>query len=275
MAVERIVNVLETGTGARVGRPPRGIQLLSALEVVSVSQGSFVLNLNLRRPQPLLPEFDIGETAVEKLVAGLPAITAEVNGLPEGFDDGVLTVLREAGRVFDRGIDSASLSLARLPCQTVFTSQTRDSVVSRIRRSQQSWVSAEGRLLMADVEEGTLRCRLHTSMGQRIHCTFPEHLASTIMTHMRRFVSVRGEATLEPSTDQVRSIRVLDVEAIDEPTSDGPVAPSSFWEAKHFDSLALEQGVYPIDDISRLQGDWPESADFDSFLAAIQSARGR
>ena len=128
-------------------------------------------------------------------------------------------------------------------------------------------------MLMADVQEGTLRCRLHTSTGQRISCTFPEHLVPTIMANMRRFVSVRGEATIEPGTDKIRSIRILDIEPIDESTTSGTVVPSSFWEAKSFDILAEEQGVYPIDDLSRLFGDWPESADFDSFFEAIQSVR--
>ena len=46
-----------------------------------------------------------------------------------------------------------------------------------------------------------------------------------------------------------------------------------FWRGKSFEELVTEQGVYPIDDIGKLAGDWPEDADFDSFLNAVRSAR--
>lgn len=275
MAVERIVNVLETGAGVRLGRPPRAIQLLSALEVVSISRGSFAVDLDLRRDQPLLPDFDIGEAAVEKLVAGIPAIQDDTP-LPEGFDDGVLTALREAGRVFDRGIESALLNLVRLPKrkETVFTGKTRDSVVSRLRRLQQSLTTIEGRLLMADVSETRLRCRLHPSTGDPIFCSYPEHLSAYVMRNLRQFVRVHGEAVIEATTGRVRSLAILDLEPIDQVILDLPQVPStSFWTPKKFEDLAEEQGVYPLDDWGKLTRHWPQDADFDSFMKAIHESR--
>ena len=85
LAVERTINVLETGVGLRVGRPPKSRQILSALEIVAISKGSFVLSLDLRRNQALLPGLDIGEEAVHRLTNGLDRIAEEIP-LPEGFD---------------------------------------------------------------------------------------------------------------------------------------------------------------------------------------------
>ena len=48
---------------------------------------------------------------------------------------------------------------------------------------------------------------------------------------------------------------------------------SAFWEGKDFDELATAQGVYPIDDLSRLSKDWPEDTDFDEFFDAVRDAR--
>ena len=275
VAIERVVNVLETGTGVRQGRPPRVIQLLSALEVVAFTPGSFIVGLDLRRDQPLLPDFDIGETAVIKLVEGIPVVQEDAP-LPEGFDDGVLTALREAGKVFDRGIDSVSLNLSRFPDHsgTILTSLTRDRVVSRIRRFQQSWVTVEGRLLMADLDESKLRCRLHPSTGDSIFCAFPEHLTPYVMRNLRQFVRARGEAVIERATGKVKSLHVLDLESIDQPTLGAPQVPStSFWGSNTFDQLAQEQGVYPIIDWEQLTSGWPEDTDFESFLHAVQENR--
>ena len=277
-AVERIVNVLETGVGARIGRPPKVIQLQSALEVVALSQGSFALALDLRRDpsQPLLPNFDIGLQAVERLVVGLPELSEDGDRpLPEGFDEGVLTSLREAARVLDRGVDTVSLSLPRpKPRTAVIAAPTRDGVVQRLRRFQQSWASVEGRLLMADVREDSLRCRLHPSVGTPIYCVFPEFLAPTVMGLLRRFVRARGEAIVERATNRIQQLRVLDLEPIDEPSLIGIQVPSvSFWQTRSFEELAEEQGVYPITDWGQLQGDWPEDADFNDFIGAIREAR--
>lgn len=275
-AVERIVNVLETGVGARVGRPPKVIQLLSALEIVALSPGSVELALDLRREQPLLPDFDIGLLAVEKLVIGLPGLTEDDKPLPEGFDEGVLTSLREAGRILDKGFNSVSLSLPPRPQPrtAVITASTRDGVVSRLRRFQQAWATVEGRLLMADVQENILRCRLHPSTGSPIYCLFPESLTPTVLKYLRRFVQARGEAKIERATNQVRQLNVLDLEPLDEPSLGGIQVPSvAFWQTRPFEDLAEEQGVYPLTDWDQLQGDWPEGVDFDEFIDAALELR--
>ena len=275
MAIDRIVNVLETGAGVRVGRPPRAIQLLSALEVVAISPGSFALDLDLRRPHPLLPDFDIGETAVQMLVSGLPAVH-EDSPLPEGFDDSVLTSLREAGRVFDRGINSASLNLRKFPGRAgaVYTVETRDRVVSRLKRLQRSWATVEGRLLMADVRESNLRCRLHPSTGDSIYCEFPEHLTHDVVRNLRRFVRARGEAVTERATGRIRSLTILDLEPMDQDTLADPQVPStSFWASAAFEDLAQEQGVNPLVNWEQLKGGWPEDTDFESFMNTLHESR--
>jgi hypothetical protein len=94
------------------------------------------------------------------------------------------------------------------------------------------------------------------------------------MKYLRRFVRARGEATIERATNQVRQLNVLDLEPIDEPALSGIQVPStSFWEARLFEDLAEEQGVYPLADWNQLQGDWPEGMDFNEFADAALELR--
>ena len=277
LAIERTINVLLTGTSLRIGRPSRAFQIASALEVVAIGRGSFDLALDLRRDeQQQLPGFDIGIQAIDRLMAGLKVITPD-SPLPEGFDQGVLMALREAGRVLDRGVDEIHLSTRRRIKyrKVTYAQTTRESIVSSIRRLEQAWVSVEGRLLMADVKEDSLRCRIHPSSGMPVLCTYDESLVPQIMVNLRRFVKARGEASRDPITSKIRALHVYDLESIEGVVQEAItiLPPSAFWEAKDFDELATEQAVYPIDDLNKIFGGFPEDADFEAFLAAIRSAR--
>jgi len=277
LAIERTINVLQTGSSLRIGRPQKVSQTLSALEVVAIKKGSFDLALDLRREeQELLPGFDIGVQAVEKLMNGL-SIIDESSPLPVGFDRGVLIALREAGRVLDRGIEGVHISSKRLVRfrKVNYVQSTRERIISSIRRFEQAWTTIEGRLLMADVKEDSLHCRIYPSTGSPIWCTFDEATTEQVIRNLRQFVQARGEAELDASTNRIHSFFIIDLEPI-EKLSEIEITPtpmSVFWRAKDFDELAMEQGAYPVDDWAKLSGGWPEDADFESFLEAIRSSR--
>ena len=276
-AIERTINVLQTGTSVRIGRPDKAFQLLSALEIVAVIRGSFDLALDLRREgQQILPGLDFGMQAVEKLMCGLNTMTPYAT-LPDGFDQGVLMALREAGRVLDRGIETVQISTRRRMKyrEAVYAQTTRETIISTIRRLEQAWTTVEGRLLMADVREGALRCRLHPSTGGAVSCNFDEVLTKQVMDNLRNFVQARGDAFLDPVTNNIRSLYIRDLEPIEELTGlEVPSASvSAFWEAKDFDELAIEQGIHPIDDLETIAGGFPEDTDFEEFLNAVRSTR--
>lgn len=276
-AISRVIEVLERGISGLPGRPPKTRQILAALEIVALKRGSFEMALDLRRDEgELLPGFDLGQKAIEKLMLGLEVMENEAP-LPEGFDEGVLMSLRDAGRVIDHGVEIVHLtSTSEIGTRRVkFVQSTRDQIVTRIRRLQHAWTEAEGRLLMADFKEDSLRCRLHPSTGSAIPCSFNEDMTERVMSYLRRFVQVRGDATYDPATNVIRSLVIRDIEPIERLSEIGVsfMPPSAFWETKSLDELAMEQGVYPVEDWDRLSGQWPEGADFDSFLEAIRSLR--
>ena len=276
LAIERVINSLQIGESIRIGRPPKAIQVLSALEVISMSKGSFKLALDLRRKAELFPRWDIGEKAANILLQGITIIGDDVP-LPQGYDHGVLIALRDAGRIIDRGVEKVHInSKSAFGARRVeYVQTTRESIISRIKRYEQRWVVIEGRLLMADVKEDSLRCRLHPSTGMPIFCAFDEAMAEQVIRNLRNFVQARGEATFDLSTNRITSLVIRDLEPVSElsPVELLPVPPSTFWTANTFDELALEQSIYPIEDWEKLTGQWPEDSNFELFMEAVRSSR--
>lgn len=276
LAIQRIISVIQTGTSSRIGRPHKEQQLLSALEVVAIKKGSFDLALDLRRDeQTTLPGFDTGIQAIERLMYGLETME-EFTVLPEGFDRGVLIALREAGRVLDRGIDEIDISSRKLKKykHIKYMESTRTKIISNIRRFEQAWTIIEGRLLMADLKEDSLNCRIYPSTGSPISCHFDESMTEHIVSNLRGFIQAKGEAEYDSVTNRIYSFVIRDLEPIEAPVDFiiAPLPKSAFWSAKEFDELATEQEVRPIQDWDSLAGGFPEDADFDSFLEAIRSS---
>jgi hypothetical protein len=277
LAVQRALQVLEKGRSSRTGRPEKATQLLSALELVAVNPGSFVATLDLRRDdQRALPGFDLGAQAVQAVVAGLAAADY-TDGLPQGYDQGVLRALREAGRIIDHGVNDITIQMARRHLNTcaVYNQATRSRLASHMEAARSAWATVEGRLLMADVKEDRLRCQLYPSSGVPVSCKFDEELTDLVISNLRKFVVARGEAEFEPFANQVRSLYVRDIEPAMESAEAyvSAMSPSSFWHAASFSELAEEQGVSPIHDWDALQGGWPEGANFEEFLEALAEAR--
>lgn len=277
MAIDRLVQkLLQKDVSVRRGRPLKAVQTLSALEIVSVGKGSFGMGLDLRRNGEQFPGWDVGEQAVDMLMLGLKTMQKDEH-LPEEYDTGVMIALRDAGRVIDRGINKVSLnSVSALGKKSaIYTLPIRERIISHLQRSERSYAVVEGRLTMLDVDEDKLVCRIRPSAGEPILCRYSEDMAELVMKNIRQFVQVKGEATYDLTTGRIISVHVRDLEAIDELVGMGisrlPI--SSFWRGETFDELTTAQGIYPIEDISKLSTDWPEDTDFDSFLDAVRSAR--
>jgi hypothetical protein len=277
LAVDRIINKIRTGESVKKGRPFKETQLLSALEIVSVGRGSFKLGLDLRRNGHLFPGWDLGEEAIYKMMVGLRAIEVD-KPLPPEYDYGVLKAIRDAGKIMDRGVDSIKInsdtSLGRK--KATYTLPVRKQIETRIQRYEYGLSTVEGRLVMLDMEEDKLRCRLRPSVGEPFLCSYDEDLTEQIDKYLRKFVRVRGDATFDKETGKILNLFIKDLESIEESSASNlPPSPlSSFWTGKSFEHIASEQGVYPTDDTGKLSGDWPEGEDFDDFLKAVRSSRG-
>jgi hypothetical protein len=197
--------------------------------------------------------------------------------LPDEYDHGVLISLREAGRIIDRGVDDIKInSNSSFGARKVtYNKPIRERVITKIRRFEQAYTTVEGRLLSVDAKEDRLRCRIEPPIGEPIPCQFDESLTEQVLKSVRKFVQARGEATYDTVTSKITILNIKDLESIDETLiSRLPNAPlSSFWKRSEFDELAEQQGIYPMSDLSKITGGWPEDEDIDAFLATLRSTR--
>jgi hypothetical protein len=250
------------------------------LEVVALSKGSFELALDLPSEQLPLAGSSLGESAIEKVVFGIPVIESDAPGLPEGYDKGVLFSLRDFGRVLVHGVESIDLRLKTRQRQTrvAVTSRTVARLSERIQGPISNLLTIEGRLMMADFKELGTRCRVHKPNGEAVNCTFDESLADTIQEMLRHYVRVSGEARVEPTTGRVASLRIADLEDVEaraEPAM--TLTERSFWEPLNLSNLSDEQGVLPVADFADVFGAgsslWDTETDFETFLEDVAAHR--
>ncbi len=277
-AIERVARVLVGQSDSRrPGRKPQEIARDCALEVVAMNDGSFELVLDL--PRRRFETMDLGVEAMEKLFLGWDEIGTNGNGLPAGYDTGVLFSLRELGQLIGSGIDkieveSHTQAVSRSFC---FDQGLKSRIVNRVSGPVTNLRTLEGRLLMADFRHDRERCRIHPPAGEPITCQFDESLEETVYDLLRKYVRVRGETQEDPATGHITNIHISDIEALAAGAEDStPLTAEDFWQEKTLEQLAAEQGVEPIRRLEDVLGKgsdlWNSDEDFDAFLAAIETS---
>ena len=283
-AVERVALVLQgSAESQRAGRRPQDIRAAISLDVVEVTHGSpsAIIRFERSDTQLSIPDTDLGLEAFEKFVQGLAAVTSTGEAYPSGYDAGVLLAVRDAGRLFDRGVDRIEFTLNHRaqPQRVLYNRAGYTRVQQRIIGPQFNKRTIEGRLLMADFKERGSRLRVHPSSGDPVICLFDESLRDEVYRSILHFVRVTGEAKEDPVSKKIVSIQISDIERIEtmedqatEALPSGAPLPGDFWQAMSFDELAAAQGVGPITNIDALVGTWPGEAN-DGFEESIHRLR--
>ncbi len=282
-ALERTARVLSGQVSVRRGQPPVNIRRACALDVIALQEGSFSVVLDLHRAQPALPGLDLGEQALERLIEGLEVVRGPEPELPIGYDLGVLVALRDLGRLFDHGIERLTFDLhtSRVQRRVVHDYALHRRIIERIEGPLEDQVVREGRLLMADLKETGLRCRIHPPAEPPILCSFDEAMAEEIVNALRHYVRIRGPAEIDPLTEKVLKIEIRDLEILDWDEEKTILAesrvvaePGLFWTGYDVAALAEEQGVQPVESLDDLWGDfWPEDESIDKFIETVRRWR--
>lgn len=283
-AVERVSLVLQgSAESQRPGRRPQDIRAAISLDVVEVTHGSpsAVIRFERSDTQLSIPDTELGLQAFEKFVHGLSAVTSAEETYPVGYDAGVLLAIRDAGRLFDRGVDRIEFALDQhdRPLRVVYDREGYSRVQRRIVGPQLNRRTIEGRLLMADFKERGSRLRVHPSSGDPVICLFSESLRDEVFRSILRFVRITGEAKEDPISNKISSIQISDIERIEakedqatEMLPSGAPLPGDFWQAMSFDELAVSQGVGPLTNVAALEGTWPGDVE-DGFEESIHRLR--
>lgn len=285
-AFQRTGRILQGDTASvRRGKTPHNIKTEVDLNLVSLTHGSpaAILGFERNRMQSSIPGMDLGLEVLEKTVRGLQTIQKDgcTQALPEGYDSGVLMAWRDAGAVFNRGVDSITLTLnhREKPLQTLLTEHDFNRIQDLIEGPNVNILTIEGRLLMADFKEHGTRCRVHPSTGKPVLCLFDEGQRDEVLDSILQYVRVVGEAREDSLSGKITSIRIHDIkrledrehEAIDLLPQGTPVS-YTFWESPTIEELAYSQGVRPMTDVRVLFGTWPGEEE-DGFEEAIDELR--
>lgn len=283
-AVERVALVLQgSADSQKAGRRPQDLHAAVALDLVGITHGSpsAVIQFERSAPQSTMPSVDFGLQAYEALIRGMSAVLSDQDTTPTGFDPGVLLAIRDAGRLFDRGVDRIEFTLnsRHHPMKALYNREGYARVQKRIVGPQLNKRTLEGRLIMADFKERGPRLRVHPSSGGPVICLFDESLRDEVYRSILHFVRVTGEAKEDPISKKIVSITVSDIERIEakedqmtEILPSGAPLPGDFWAAMSFEELAEGQGVGPLTHIDALVGVWPGDVN-DDFEESVHKLR--
>lgn len=259
--VERIALVLTAGSSTGSGRRPGDVVEATQLDFVGFAAGSAILEVEAREAPARLfdDEADLAECSMERLVAGLAELTTNPDRLPDGFDRGVVNGLASLTGSVGGRVSAIEFVLGDSPA-VVVDGRTKAAVRVARRRLEEESIEITGRLHMGDFAPSALRCRIDTPEGA-VTCDFDEDLRTDVLSAMDRIVVAQGLAEYWPGENRPRLLHLEAVSQVQEA------------EEISLDEAVRQQGIAPVSSVEELVG--PAVDDFDEFLAAVRSVRGR
>lgn len=213
--VDQVAFVLEGDSG----RDQNAIKKETALRIAALQPGSFT---PVMLPALGSAEGSLVVRSLQTLIAGLIQLRERDAEIPEGYDQGVLTLLSKVGNVFRKGISAIEFNL-RTP-QTERTVIYDYSVFTRVKdlieEAEEEAVALEGHLLGVNFKETRaeeFKLYLYLPDDTRIGCNFDENMAEEVRRALRHFVHIIGRAKLDNVTKKVVSISIKQLTILDLP----------------------------------------------------------
>lgn len=269
-AIQRIGQVIQSGSSQGSGRLQAQVEAATRLEFVGIEDGSALLLVDF--PQDIdraLPMLDLGELAIDRLIDGLENVTEPAFELPSDWDDGVLRAISELGKTMQRGHVESVEMVRPNGRSSRFTPSTNEFIASQLERPLPLIErSVLGRLMMVDFDADKRRCRIEPTDGSKVECTYPLDLKEAVRSNATRFVEVKGYATEQ--NGRIKHLSILELVPLQTPA--GVDAES---EPKNLSQLIEEQGVQRISEANDLVDPdlWTDDAEVDAFLEWVNNER--
>lgn len=270
--IYRIARVLRGEPGTKAGHPEADIGRLCALELVGLEASSVGLPLTLAERERPFQGQDLGAAALDALVEGLDRIADENEGLPQGWDMGVVQGLRDLGRDLGRGKSVIVFTRTWNGQQKTahLTPEVRDRIVDRIRGTVPDRREVVGQLMMADFDVAHRRCRIDPAFGPSVECRFGEELEDVVLSFLRSYVRATGEAELD-LYGHIQRLHILDLEPVEPPSA---AESSGFWDAIDIDELSRVQQISPFRDAAEYAAaTWESDEELDEFMEELRRDR--
>ncbi len=283
-ALKRTKSVLQgNAVSNRPGHPTKESQTELAFDLVQLTHGSpvTVLGLNWALGQNDFVAQEKGIEILELSLLGLKSVQTDDPILPNGVDTGVLMAWRDLGLLLGQGLQKIEISLnhRKSPISVNYDMEGYRKIQNRIVAPQIDMKTIEGRLIMADFKVHGTRFRIHPSIGDPVICLFDDSQQDEVLENILQFVRVVGEATTDPLTGRITSIKISDIQGVDDKEDEqryliptGIPVPMDFWSNMSIEELAQVQGIKRITNIQSLYGTWPGEIE-DEFEELIETLR--
>ncbi len=244
------------------------------LELVAIRKGSTTLQFGLTKPQMPLPVSDHFGSQVISDVAETIRALGNGNKKRLEIDSGVLqglynlAAVAESKRITE--VDwIAPKSNTKKRIIAPVNKAVREKLAQRLSSPTKTIMHVDGILDMADFKPKEHKCRIDPAIGASVTCTFDEPLANEIQSLLRRSVRATGEATLQPYTARIETLKIHAIQ----PLPSLALGEGNFFSVRSISELAAAQKVKPLRNVSTLAGAFPSDEDIDEFLEEIYSAR--
>jgi hypothetical protein len=143
--------------------------------------------------------------------------------------------------------------------------ETLRTVVANRREATTAPPSIAGILFEADFERHTAKVR--TQDDTVVEVIFEESQADTIKDALRERSEFQGEATIDPITNSIKSVRLRRITRFEQLLlGDGSQA---YWHPLAFDELAAEQGTGAVSSFENLRDTTLTDDEFEQFLQSL------
>ena len=172
---KRVALALHGQPNATRGRRQKGITDAISLDIIGITHGSPAVVAHLERTEDL-GSIELTEKTYNLLLLGIERAGEVDSELPRAIDAGVLTKIRDLGRVFDKGVSRIEFRLNHRakPITVSYDRRAAERVDERLSRAwhppeieevvrykRTRKATIEGKFLMADFNEDKRVIRVH------------------------------------------------------------------------------------------------------------------
>ncbi|HEX5051605.1 MAG TPA: hypothetical protein VFZ65_07535 [Planctomycetota bacterium] len=256
------------------GRFPTGIEQTCALDLTSFAEGSAVLKFEYagQRTRDAL-HGDPGVRVAEEMLDAMQKAESGVAGWDSGLQAGVVDGWETLSKPLGEGVDSIRITLIDGP------RKVSARLTKAFRLNLRGTNAGQRQLVDGEIEGVLWECdwKKHTGVmveagGNSVGLILDDRLEEQVTEYRRQRVRVRGK--LERQQGRVVGVTVSEIALAAGGVAEPDPRYGGFWENLSADELARRQGVGPVDDLSKLVGDWPPEDSVDEFFEFLRKVRG-
>lgn len=256
------------------GRFPVGVEQTCSLDLTEFGKGSAVLTFEYagQRDRDTL-HGDPGVRVAEEMLDAMQKVESGAAGWDAGLQAGVVDGWETLAKPLGEGVDAISITL-------LDGERRRSARLTRTFRQNLRGASAgQPQVVEGEIDGVLWECdwKKHTGLlvepdGNPVDLSLDPATEELVTEYRRQQVLVRGR--VERQQGKVVRVAVTKLVRVTDGAAEADERYGGFWENLDADELARRQGVGPVDDLSKLTGDWPSEDSIDEFLEYVREVRG-